>query len=807
MMDHDKIKNLVSTYFDGEITAEDKVLVESHLKECEACQVYYIELHKLSSTLRNWKDEDLSADLIQKIKHTLPAVKREENKMSTIRFSRFTGSAVLTLAVIMILTTVNIYTHRGIQGRFKSATDDIGDQYSFGNGGTALQARVRDAKQYMAKDKGDQTGALQYEPYYLTTNYSISRDESENQLLKEESASHAGGRATGGYQESTYSSAVTTETMSSQVLDTSAEYWGESGGKAQEVDRLALNTAPIRGIVTPSVPPAAYPAKQESRVFSNLGVQPEIYDPDGRRADYNRQYRYQYQYPVKANTEEYKRIYENQFLDAKNNPLSTLSIDVDTASYSNIRRFLNNNQMPPVDAVRIEEMVNYFNYSYPDPTWNDRFSITLKASTCPWNPSHQLVLIGVQGKKLEQKQIPPSNLVFLIDVSGSMYSADKLPLLKEGMKMLVNQISDNERVAIVVYAGQAGLVLDSTPGSQKQAIFQAIDSLQAGGSTAGGAGIKLAYDVAKANFIRNGNNRVILATDGDFNVGVSGDFELSQLIEQKRKDGIFLTVLGFGQGNIKDNKMETLADKGNGNYFYIDNQDEARKVLVHELGSTIFTIAKDVKIQVEFNPAQVGAYRLIGYENRLLAKQDFNDDTKDAGELGAGHTVTALYEVIPAAQAAPMPRIQEKGVDPLVYQKEPMKLWNLGNNDIMTVKLRFKDPQSSSSKLVKKSISANQMTFTPDEDFRFASAVAEFGMILRGSHAQGMSSYDQVLELASQSLGKDSFGYRQEFLGLVHRAKQLDTRPQQYFPYQQYNHDNLPTPVEEQNTPFNFKGE
>ncbi|MCA9399721.1 MAG: VWA domain-containing protein, partial [Candidatus Omnitrophica bacterium] len=386
------------------------------------------------------------------------------------------------------------------------------------------------------------------------------------------------------------------------------------------------------------------------------------------------------------NTEDYDRIYENEFLAAIDNPLSTFSIDVDTASYSNVRRYLNNNQLPPVDAVRIEEMVNYFSYNYPQPQGNDPFSITTDAAVAPWNPDHQLIRIGLQGKVMSGKELPPSNLVFLIDVSGSMNDPNKLPLLKSAYKMMVNQLSQNERVAIVVYAGAAGTVLDSTPGSNKQAILEAIDRLSAGGSTAGAQGIQKAYDIAKSNFIKGGNNRVILATDGDFNVGVSSDSELTRLIEEKRKEGIFLTVLGFGTGNYKDNKMEKLANKGNGNYYYIDTEREAKKVLVNELGSTLFTIAKDVKIQIEFNPAQVQSYRLIGYENRILAKEDFNDDTKDAGELGAGHSVTALYEIIPARLGE---NIAGK-VDPLKYQAKNM----VNSQELMTVKLRYKQPDA-----------------------------------------------------------------------------------------------------------------
>ena len=341
-------------------------------------------------------------------------------------------------------------------------------------------------------------------------------------------------------------------------------------------------------------------------------------------------------------TEEYDRIYENPFLEAEGNPLSTFSIDVDTASYANSRRFLRNGQLPPKDAVRIEEFINYFNYDYPAPTGEDPFSINCELSACPWNDKHELLLIGLQGKKVEVAQFPPNNLVFLADVSGSMNRPNKLPLLKASLRLLVDKIRPEDKVALVVYAGSARMVLNSTSGKNKRKITEAIDSLRAGGSTAGGAGIRLAYQIAKDNFMPKGNNRIILATDGDFNIGRSSIAEMTRLIESKRDDGIFLTVLGFGMGNYKDSKMETLADKGNGNYAYIDNIREAKKALVTEMGGTLYTIAKDVKLQLEFNPATVSSYRLIGYENRMLKKEDFNDDKKDAGELGAGHRVTAL---------------------------------------------------------------------------------------------------------------------------------------------------------------------
>jgi len=472
------------------------------------------------------------------------------------------------------------------------------------------------------------------------------------------------------------------------------------------------------------------------------------------------------QTPAEFSREGYNRIYDNKFLEVAQNPLSTFSIDVDTASYSNIRRFLNNNQMPPQDAARIEEMINYFSYDYPQPKGDDPFSVTLEGSTCPWNAEHQLVLVGIQGKKLDAQKLPASNLVFLIDTSGSMQSVNKLELLKQSFRLLVQQLTANERVAIVTYAGSAGLVLDSTPGNQKEMILGAINNLYAGGSTAGGAGIKLAYEIAKKNFISNGNNRIVLATDGDFNVGVSSDAELVRLIEEKRKEGVFLTVLGFGAGNYQDAKMEQLANKGNGNFYYIDNLNEGKKVLVSELGSTLFTIAKDVKIQIEFNPAHVKAYRLIGYENRILAKEDFNDDTKDAGELGAGHTVTALYEVIPAGSSEAV-----SNVDALKYQKQTVS----PSDDLLTIKLRYKAPDADVSQLIEQSLKKGDIFDKPlSNNFQFASAVAEFGLLLRKSEYKGKASYEHVISAATAAKGNDTWGYRAELIDLVKKAQLLD---------------------------------
>ncbi len=466
--------------------------------------------------------------------------------------------------------------------------------------------------------------------------------------------------------------------------------------------------------------------------------------------------------------EGYAHIIENVFQSVAANPLSTFSIDVDRASYSNIRRFINDGQRPPIDAVRIEELINYFPYDYPAPNRRLPFSVTTEVAVAPWNPIHQLVRIGVQGRQVDFEDLPPNNLVFLLDVSGSMNAPNKLPLLKSSFRMLVNELRPQDRVAIVVYAGAAGLVLPSTSGAHKARMLEAIDRLQAGGSTAGGAGIQLAYRVARDNHLQEGNNRVILATDGDFNVGASSDSEMIRLIEEKREQGTFLTVLGFGTGNLQDAKMEQIADHGNGNFAYIDNLMEARKVLVNEAGGTLLTIAKDVKIQVEFNPTNVQAYRLVGYENRLMAAEDFNDDKKDAGELGAGHSVTALYEIILVGVESD---VAIRGVDSLRYQSNGAVRPSGNVSELGFVKLRYKSPTGVRSRLIEQPIIVADAQ--PSSDFRFASAVAGFGMLLRNSQFVGRMTLDGVLALAQESQGSDDHGYRSEFVGLVRATREL----------------------------------
>ncbi|MCI9592630.1 MAG: DUF3520 domain-containing protein [Lachnospiraceae bacterium] len=460
--------------------------------------------------------------------------------------------------------------------------------------------------------------------------------------------------------------------------------------------------------------------------------------------------------------EEYSYIEENGYKKVADEPLSTFSVDVDTASYGNIRRMLRTGAVIPADAVRIEELINYFNYDYPEPDGDAPFSVTTEYAPCPWNVNSRLLLIGLQAKEIDFADRPASNLVFLLDVSGSMYSADKLPLVQKAFTMLTENLDERDRVSIVTYAGYESVVLDGVSGTQKAKIAAALDDLEAGGSTAGAAGIERAYEIAQKNFIPGGNNRVILATDGDLNVGISSEGALTRLIQKKRESGVHLSVLGVGTGNIKDNKMEALADNGNGNYHYLDSIYEAKKVLVDEMGGTLITVAKDVKIQVEFNPAQVAGYRLVGYENRLLNQEDFDNDRVDAGEIGSGHSVTALYEIIPAAG--------ETSTTKLKYQETKI---TTGSSELLTVKLRYKAPNGNTSKLLEYPVEASVYQDRASDNLTFACAVAEFGMLLRDSEHKGSADFEQVMELAESCVGRDTDDYKKEFLELVRRAADI----------------------------------
>ena len=563
-----------------------------------------------------------------------------------------------------------------------------------------------------------------------------------------------------------------------------AEIEAEMPSPAQPIVPSMPVAPPATGsLARTNVAPAKKLADSAARPYSTVQVPAEASRMASAGESYSREERAKLlvdpRYRQDFNTTAYDHITENPFLDAANNPLSTFSIDVDTASYSNIRRFINEGALPPKDAVRVEEMINYFTYDYPQPEGDKPFSVNVDLASCPWEPSHRLVRIGLKGREIAQDKRGASNLVFLLDVSGSMTPEERLPLVKQAMRLLVDKLTENDRVAIVVYAGASGLALPSTNGDRKEQILQALENLQPGGSTNGAEGIRLAYKVAADNFIKGGVNRVILATDGDFNIGVTNQGDLVRLIEEKAKTGVFLSVLGVGTDNLKDSTMQKLADKGNGNYAYLDSLDEARKVLVQQMNGTLVTIAKDVKIQVEFNPARVASYRLIGYEKRMLRKEDFNNDKVDAGEIGAGHTVTALYEVVPAGASA-NPAASVPPVDPLKYSANaPRKDAShseaaTASKEMMTVKLRYKKPDGDKSELIERAVSDESKEFAKaSQDFKFAAAVAEFGMILRESEHKGNGTLGAVLEWAQEGKGSDANGYRAGFIELVRKAQAL----------------------------------
>ncbi len=468
--------------------------------------------------------------------------------------------------------------------------------------------------------------------------------------------------------------------------------------------------------------------------------------------------------------ESYQPIFENSFNNPKEVPLSTFGIDVDPASYSNVRRFINSGKLPPANAVRVEEMINYFKYDLAAPNQNQPVAITTEVSSAPWNPNHRLVRVGLKARDIDNSQLPASNLVFLLDVSGSMAAPKKLPLVKTAMKMLVSRLRPQDRVAIVTYSGQAGVQLESTPCDMRDLIFGAIDHLQAGGSTAGAEGIKMAYAIARENYISGGNNRIIMATDGDFNIGRSSDGDMENLIIHERYSNVPITILGVGMGNLKDSKMEILADKGNGNYAYIDNLSEAKRALIDGFASTLYLVAKDVKLQVEFNPVRVQSYRLLGYEDRMLNNEDFNNDMKDAGDMGSGHTVTALYEIVPQGYNDEY----SNNDDPLKYQHPKNKPASPYANELMTIKFRYKEPDSGYSKMTTAVVQDMPASFNScSSDFRFASAVAEFGMLLRNSPFKQSANYEQVITIARNARGKDEDGYRSEFVRLAEIARSL----------------------------------
>lgn len=501
-------------------------------------------------------------------------------------------------------------------------------------------------------------------------------------------------------------------------------------------------------------PPAAHPAGGAHPMFQIDGLVPQS--------------------RFHGDTATYAEITENRFRHVSEHPLSTFSVDVDTASYANVRRFLNEGRLPPIDAVRIEELINYFKYDYAAPRGDTPVAITTDLAPAPWNPKHKLALVGLRSTAIKQERTPPRNLTFLLDVSGSMMPDNRLPLIKTAMRMLVDTLRAEDRVSIVVYAGSSGVVLRPTSGDKKAVINGAISELRAGGSTNGAAGIQVAYDLATESFVKGGINRVILATDGDFNVGITSRDALMRLIQEKRERGIFLSVLGVGDNNLQDATMEMLADKGNGNYSYLDSLQEGRRVLIAEAGSTLVTVAKDVKLQIELNPRFVSAYRLIGYENRVLRKEDFNNDRKDAGEMGAGHTVTALYELVPVGEPVPTGE-----VDPLKYQQpveQPAKVVATNSTELMNIKVRYKAPDGDTSKLLEFPVRASDQNGRMTANLGFAASVAQFGMLLRRSEFKGSTTWQDALSLAREHRGNDPDGYRAEFIRLIELASALDVR-------------------------------
>jgi Ca-activated chloride channel homolog len=748
-MTHEEIKILISAYIDGEVTPSEKNVVEEHLSTCVSCQKDYKMYMAMSSSLSKWSDETLSPDEEIKVQRSF---QQRREPMFTKRTILTIGT---TLAVFIIIGSTQQFLKRGLQGRLKGAVDNIGDQYSSGNSNqvmVSIPSKVENKNVLPSNPtiikpilppvnplpSSFSTGASLYraastlaaEPFYINRT-------AMNPLVR------------GGGMNLATNNLETTMAQSASSI---------AGNTPPITDRLAI------GRQLTSFQSRANPAYEPYYLSSNY---PQYNYPQYNYPNYNGYY--PQPYPVEpyriqnaaSNTEQYDRIYDNPFLTTKENPLSTFSIDVDTGSYSNIRRFLLNSQKPPKDAVNIEELINYFSYNYPQPTGEDPFSITTEISPCPWNPQHQIALIGLQGKKIPMENLPASNLVFLIDVSGSMRNENKLPLLKSSLHLLVEQLRPQDTVSIAVFSGSAARLLEPTSGRDKDKILNAIDNLEANGSTNGEEGLHLAYEMAKESFIPHGNNRIIITTDGDFNVGTSNDGDLVRIIEEKRDQGVYLSVFGFGMGNLKASRMEKLADSGHGNYDYIDSLNEARKQFEQQLTGTLYGIAKDVKIQVEFNPSTVKAYRLIGYEKKMLNKEDFNNDKKDAGVLGSGHTVTALYEITPAESKESF-----GNVDDLRYQKSTVN----PSNDLMTVKLRYKDPQSETSKLITRTLNRSQFSQEPSENLRFAGAVAEFGMLLRDSEYKGSSSYLQVMDTAQKAVGADVNGYRKDFLDLIGKA-------------------------------------
>ncbi len=706
----------ISSYIDGQLGLKDKQILDEHLKTCVVCQEELKNLQMISGKINALKENSLDKSFDRSVRDSIVRLELEGEQKMNKTVKNFIPAGVLGMLVIFIVVGITqTYVKRGLQRKINDATDAV------------IVNPIEYFKHgYVGKLKtGADSMGEQYNPKNAVASFT-----KENLQYK--------------IQDVTDARAIPGQSVSF-TQQQSEPYYGER--KALQENNAAMQVFGSS---------SAYIAKEDkivrAREFVPIGSYSSVESEGGTN----------YWNPPVLNTEEYNHPGDARPELSFDSPVSTFSIDVDTASYSNVRRFLTQHQMPPQDAVRIEEMINYFSYNYPQPNWGEPFSITTEIGNCPWNQEHKLLLVGLQAKKENIKNSKPNNLVFLVDVSGSMNDANKLTLLKSSFRFLIEQLRPQDTISIVKYSTYPELVLNGVSGSDKYSIVNAMENLSAGGSTAGADGIRLAYSIAKNNFKNGANNRVILATDGDFNQGISDKQGLEYLIEQERNKGVFLTILGFGMGNLKDNKMEALADKGNGQFMYIDNIMEAKKVFMDQLMGTLSTVAKDVKIQVEFNPAKVKAYRLIGYENRALAARDFNDDTKDAGEIGAGHSVTALYEII-TGEAEYNP-----GVDNLKYQKTFSP-----SHELLTVKLRYKEPNSDHSKLLTRVVTPNQESWFASDNLRFASSVAEFGLLLRNSPYKYNASYVDVINRARNSLGKDENGNRADFIRLVEIAEQL----------------------------------
>jgi Ca-activated chloride channel family protein len=748
-MHPDELK--LTAYALNEIEPTDEVIVKQHLENCAACQQAVEETRRLAGLLSEQLAKEPCPERSVSLPQSAITLQMSAKRRSLGRFG-WTGVSVATAAALFVIAALllpafqNSSEQRALLAKSQAEPTDNSPLDVLGTGGTSVPTAhpIELTKTPTGAVIQQQLGRLAADPTGATPNSLAYKDQPQRGFS---TASPSLTLPTPYWQSNNLGYVPTKAELR---LDRSSNTF--TGGTTITAGSARKTELTVRAYV--------------SGVTVNAGTVievPAINVTDPQPMD-------QFNEPV-HNTEAYDRIDDNPFREVREHPLSTFSIDVDTASYSNVRRFLTSGTRPTKDAVRIEELLNYFPYDYAPPKDDKPFASHVEMAECPWNREHRLLRIALKGREMPENERPLSNLVFLLDVSGSMQPENKLPLVKQAMQMLVKRLGENDRVAIVVYAGASGLVLASTTCDHKETIGAALENLQAGGSTNGASGIQLAYEQAEKNFIKAGTNRVILCTDGDFNVGITDSGSLTRLIEEKAASGVFLSVLGFGMGNLKDATLESLADRGNGNYAYIDTPKEAKKLLVDQLSGTLVTIAKDVKIQIEFNPSLVSGYRLIGYENRVLAAEDFNNDKKDAGEIGAGHTVTALYEIVPAGQAVGTP-----AVDPLKYQQpaKPAAAVAGASPELLTLKLRYKEPTGETSRLVEYPFTdSNRKLSDSSKDFRFAAAVAEFGMLLRNSPHKGNATFDTALELAQEGKGADADGYRAEFLQLIGLAKQL----------------------------------